>query len=70
MVVREWLHAHHKRLVKIRFGPEQALHMVDRKGDKLRTISFQNIDCVNVEESAVSIIHLNVSTETPAHKHP
>lgn len=54
MVVREWLHSHHKRLVKIRFGPEQALHMVDRKGDKLRTISFNNIDCINVEESVVS----------------
>lgn len=57
MVVREWLHAHHKRLVKVRFGPEQALHMVDRKGDKLRTISFNNIDCINVEESVVSIIN-------------
>ncbi|XP_077298120.1 dual oxidase [Arctopsyche grandis] len=54
MVVREWLHAHHKRLVKVRFGPEQALHMVDRKGDKLRTISFNNIDCINVEESVES----------------
>lgn len=52
MIVREWLHAHHKRLVKIRFGPEEAIHMVDRKGDKLRTISFNNVDCINIEESA------------------
>lgn len=55
MLVREWLSSQHKRLVKIRFGPEQAIHMVNRKGDKLRTISFNNVDSINVEESVVSL---------------
>lgn len=51
MVCREWLHATHKRFVKLRFGPEPALHVVDRKGDKLRTVPFDNIDTLTVEES-------------------
>ncbi|XP_026480513.1 LOW QUALITY PROTEIN: dual oxidase-like [Ctenocephalides felis] len=51
MIVREWLHANHKRLVKVRFGPEAALHTVDRKGEKLRTVSFKNVDSVTIEES-------------------
>lgn len=51
MAVREWLHANHRRLVKVRFGPEVAMHTVDRKGDKLRTISFANVDSLTVEES-------------------
>lgn len=53
MIVREWLHANHKRLVKVRFGPEAALHTVDRKGEKLRTVSFKNVDSVTIEESQV-----------------
>lgn len=51
MAVCEWLHANHRRLVKVRFGPEVAMHTVDRKGDKLRTISFANVDSLTVEES-------------------
>jgi len=54
MAVREWLHANHRRLVKVRFGPEVAMHTVDRKGDKLRTIVFTSIDTLTVEESHVS----------------
>ncbi|XP_052126755.1 dual oxidase [Frankliniella occidentalis] len=38
-------------LLQVRFGPEVAMHTVDRKGDKLRTISFANVDSLTVEES-------------------
>lgn len=51
MVVREWLHANHKRLVKVKFGPEAVLYTIDRKGEKLRTVSLKNLDSVTVEES-------------------
>lgn len=51
MVVREWLHANHRRLVKLRFGPEAALHTVDRKGERLRTVSFRQLDAIAVDES-------------------
>ncbi|KAL1463002.1 hypothetical protein WDU94_014795 [Cyamophila willieti] len=51
MAVREWLHANHKRLVKIRLGPETCLHTVDRKGEKLRTVNFKNCETVTIEES-------------------
>lgn len=51
MIVQEWLHANHKRLVKIKFGPDSALHIVGRKGEKLRTIEFKLTDTITVEES-------------------
>lgn len=51
MIVQEWLHANHKRLVKIKFGPELAIHVTGRKGEKLRSVSFKNVDSVTVEES-------------------
>ncbi|XP_063236450.1 dual oxidase [Bacillus rossius redtenbacheri] len=51
MAVREWLHANHRRVVKVKFGPDAALHTVDRKGDKLRTVSFKEEDTLVVEES-------------------
>lgn len=50
-MVQEWLHANHKRLVKVKFGPETAIHIMGRKGEKLRSISFKNVDAVTVEES-------------------
>lgn len=53
MIAREWLHANHKRLVTVKFGPEAAIYTVDRKGEKLRTFSLKNIELVTVEESAV-----------------
>lgn len=55
MVVREWLHANHRRLVKVKFGPEAALYVVNRKGEKLRTFNFNNISSITVEESQVII---------------
>lgn len=54
MVVEEWLHANHKRLVKIRFGPDVAINIIGRKGEKLRTADFKSVDSVHVEESAGS----------------
>ncbi|XP_069683631.1 dual oxidase [Periplaneta americana] len=51
MAVREWLHANHRRLVKVKFGPEAAIHTVDRKGEKLRTVNFRTAEALTVEES-------------------
>ncbi|VVC91212.1 unnamed protein product, partial [Leptidea sinapis] len=51
MVCREWVHASHKRLVKLRLGPEPALHVTDRKGDKLRTVPLEHTDQFTVIES-------------------
>ena len=53
MIVREWLHANHRRLVKVKFGPEAALHIVYRKGEKLRTFDFNDVNTVTMEESQV-----------------
>lgn len=55
MLAREWLHANHKRLVTVKFGPEAAIYTVDRKGEKLRTFSLKSIEVVTVEESAVGV---------------
>lgn len=51
MLVQEWLHANHKRVVKVKFGPEVAIHVIGRKGEKLRTVNLKNVDTVLVEES-------------------
>lgn len=53
-MAREWMHANHKRLVTVKFGPESAIHTVDRKGQKLRTFSLKSIDGMNVEKTAVN----------------
>lgn len=55
MAMREWLHANHRRLVKVRFGPQAEMHTVDRKGEKLRSVKFTNCDTITVEESQVTI---------------
>ncbi|CAG0891147.1 unnamed protein product [Darwinula stevensoni] len=49
MVVKEWLHQNHKRQVKVKFGPEEAFYTVTRKGDKLRTVNFKDVDSLQVE---------------------
>lgn len=51
ITAREWLHANHKRLVTVKFGPETAIHTVDRKGEKLRTFSLKNVNTLLVEQS-------------------
>lgn len=60
MIVREWLHANHRRLVKVKFGPEAALHIVNRKGEKLRTFDFSNVNTITMEESQVFFIIINI----------
>lgn len=51
MYVTEWLHANHKRIVKIKFGPDIAISVIGRKGENLRTVDLKNVDSVFVEES-------------------
>ncbi|KAL1517076.1 hypothetical protein ABEB36_000887 [Hypothenemus hampei] len=51
MMVHEWLHANHRRLVKVKFGPDSAVNIIGRKGENLRTVIFKNSDSVLVEES-------------------
>lgn len=51
MIVHEWLHANHKRQVKVKFGPDAEINIMGRKGEKLRTISFKNTNNIEVEES-------------------
>ena len=41
MHVKEWLHQNAKRPVKVKFGPDEAFYLLNRKGDKLRTISVK-----------------------------
>lgn len=54
MLAREWLHANHKRLVTVKFGPESAIHTVDRKGQKLRSCNLKGVDSITVEKTPVS----------------
>lgn len=51
VMVHEWLHANHKRLVKVKFGPEAVVNVTGRKGENLRAVSFKTTDSVLVEES-------------------
>lgn len=51
MIVTEWLHANHKRVVKVKFGPDVAIHILERKGEKLRTINLNTVDNMLLEES-------------------
>jgi len=44
MHVREWLHQNAKRAVKTKFGPDKSFYLLNRKGDKLRTIPISNIN--------------------------
>jgi len=62
MSVREWLHANHRRLVKVRFGPQAEMHTVDRKGEKLRSVNFAKCDTITVEESQVTLSAKSIIT--------
>lgn len=57
MLAREWLHANHKRLITVKFGPECAIYTVDRKGEKLRTFNLKHVDVLTVEESQANYAH-------------
>lgn len=67
MSVREWLHANHKRYVKLKLSPGAILHTVDRKGEKLRSVDFSNYDTITIEESQVSITTLFNTTWSKFH---
>eukprot|EP00093_Oithona_nana_P006459 06459.XXX_386344_372891_1 [CDS] Oithona nana genome sequencing. len=49
MHVKEWLHQNAKRPVKAKFGPDEAIYLLNRKGDKLRTISIKAVESLVVE---------------------
>ena len=44
MYVKEWLHHNAKRNVKIKFGPDEAFHLVNRKGEKQRTVGIKGLE--------------------------
>ena len=49
MHVKEWLHQNAKRPVKAKFGPDETIYLLNRKGDKLRTISIKSVESLVVE---------------------
>nr|BAM76968.1 dual oxidase [Penaeus japonicus] len=49
MMVKEWLHQNHKRIVKVKFGPNQEICTVNRKGEKLRRVNVAHLDTLVVE---------------------
>jgi dual oxidase len=51
MMAREWLHANHKRLVTVKFGPEASIFTIDRKGEKLRIFTLKGVETVQIEMS-------------------
>ena len=49
MHVKEWLHQSAKRPVKVKFGPEEAFHLLNRKGEKLRSVDVKGMENLAVE---------------------
>ena len=49
MHVKEWLHQSAKRPVKVKFGPDKAFHLLNRKGGKLRSVNIEKIENLVVE---------------------
>uniref|UniRef100_T1IYT7 NAD(P)H oxidase (H2O2-forming) n=1 Tax=Strigamia maritima TaxID=126957 RepID=T1IYT7_STRMM len=49
MRVKEWLHQNHKRYGTVKFGPDQALYTVNRKGEKLRKVDFTSVETIVCE---------------------
>ena len=47
--VKEWLHQSARRPVKVRFGPETAFHLLNRKGEKLRSVNVKSVESLVVE---------------------
>ena len=62
MHVKEWLHENAKRPVKVKFGPDEAFYLLNRKGDKLRTISIKNIESMVLEVTQVNAFFLLFDT--------
>ena len=53
MHVKEWLHQNAKRPIKVKFGPDENFYLLNRKGDKLRTINIKNIESLVLEVTQV-----------------
>jgi dual oxidase len=49
MHVKEWMHQSAKRPVKVRFGPDEAFHLLNRKGEKLRSVDVSGMESLAVE---------------------
>ena len=49
ITVKEWLHHNHKRLVKLKFGPEEAIYTTNRKGEKLRAVQMRSVESLVIE---------------------
>jgi len=49
MYVKEWLHHNAKRNTKIKFGPDEAFHLLNRKGEKMRSVSVKGLEDLVVE---------------------
>ena len=47
--VKEWLHQSARRPVKIRFGPDESFHLLNRKGEKLRSVSVKGVESLVLE---------------------
>eukprot|EP00096_Caligus_rogercresseyi_P010505 TRINITY_DN3850_c0_g1_i1.p1 TRINITY_DN3850_c0_g1~~TRINITY_DN3850_c0_g1_i1.p1 ORF type:complete len:1540 (+),score=517.15 TRINITY_DN3850_c0_g1_i1:375-4994(+) len=47
--VKEWLHQNAKRPVKVKFGPDENFSLLNRKGEKLRTVNTKNMSNLVVE---------------------
>ena len=57
MHVKEWLHQSARRPVKVRFGPEQAFHLLNRKGEKLRSVNVKDTETLVSEVTQDSKKH-------------
>ena len=55
MHVKEWLHQSAKRPVKVKFGPEEAFHLLNRKGVKLRSVNVKGQENLAVEVTQVGL---------------
>ena len=53
--MKEWLHQSAKRPVKVKFGPEEAFHLLNRKGEKLRSVNVKGQENLAVEVTQVGL---------------
>ncbi|XP_076326783.1 dual oxidase-like isoform X2 [Tachypleus tridentatus] len=49
LYVKEWLHQNHKRVAKLKIGPDEVVYTINRKGETLRKIDFKEVNSLIVE---------------------
>lgn len=49
MVATEWLHRHLSRPVKVKFAADGQVHVENRKGARLRTITIKSVSVMLLE---------------------